>query len=199
MAADAPPSVVIQQGNVTVVLEESASQLSQPSDFTLASVPACAALLIAGSIARRRSRNPEKQAHRRLRRILDPALLFASTFTVWLVATQLRSPAGDGSLLIVAFLALIIVAAMAIASFGILDVRLFRFRPAQTRRWLLAALLGFPGITELLLGAVLLSAGDLTRLLDPVQLPIAVMAAAAGLIWWSHLPGPRHDLARLFD
>ena len=182
---------------VTVTLENVPP--AQQPDTLLGLGAALLALACAGSLAARRNRRPAEPAPPRLMRIFAAASLFASSLTLWLVADELSRSGASGELPVLAAVAAAAFLVVGLVLFGIADFWLAMLRPRRSRRWLAAAILLFMLLVGLCL-AIALWATDPPA--NPIQANLAVtivIAAAAGIAWWSYLPAPRADVAGRFE
>lgn len=97
-----------------------------------------------------------------------------------------------------AFATFVPVAMLALILLGIADLLLDAFRPHRTRTWLLLA----PPLLVVFFVGTLAATGWMDMVsaeADPGEAMLVIAVLAAALTWWSHLPEPGVDVARIFE
>jgi hypothetical protein len=125
--------------------------------------------------------------------------LFASSLTLWLVGDELVRSGASTELVPLAAVAAAIFLAVCMVLFGVADFWLALLRPRRSRRWLAAAILLFMLLVGLCLAIAQLAVDPPTALVTAKMAATLVIAAAAGIAWWSYLPAPSTDVAGRFE
>ena len=137
----------------------------------------------------------------RSRRIFRASLTCAGAWTL-MVAPQrfiesgaLYAPPFGETLLFGCLIMLVI----ALALVGTADMLLDYFRPKRTPFWAIVAPSLFTAFIVGLFSASDLLDSAIALRQDPWRLMLAAAVLAAGLTWWSYLPGENEQVARVFD
>jgi succinate dehydrogenase hydrophobic anchor subunit len=151
----------------------------------------------AAFIAYRRAAPAAQDVPRRRRRILLTGLTWATMFALMFAPQQYAKPWGSpfwlSLLLVTAVLFL-----LGTTILGGLDLILDYFRPLRRREWLAIGPLLFAVIVPAtIFGLGLGPSGGLLAQAGPG--PVALAAAAAGLVWWAWLPALDASLAYVFE
>lgn len=159
----------------------------------------CLALLwLGGAILFARANRPKEPYQ--LRRVPRAAAVFVAGIA--LVAFLLTALAGQLDILVFHYILinLLILGMLAFLSALIVDVLAILLRATRTPHWLAAGIVAAIAITYAWLfaiGEALWGAGPNPQ--SPVFFMPGLIAAAAGLVWWSELPRPETDEATVFD
>ncbi len=165
----------------------------------LAFAVAILCFLLAAAIARRRSFREIVDRPSRASRIMVSTAYLDVGITIMLVFPLMAMGGQLADIFQILVTAVVVIGVVGMAIFAIVDLIAGFLRPVRNRSWLFVGALLFP---LLLMGVGV----GIIALLAPEKLHLGqrslascLVAAAAGLIWWSFLPPKRAEVARLFD
>ena len=157
-------------------------------------------LAAAGWLAWRRGRaGAAADAPGRFVRIFYAAATFGVAMALLLGADEAQRAGLTWRFLPMIALAAAVLVIVALILFGLVDFWLGLAGPRRSRRWLVAAAAAFVLFVTACFAVAGWAIGEPEGLIDPAMLQILAIAAAAGLVWWAHLPAPRAEVASRFE
>lgn len=148
--------------------------------------------------ALRRAERPGPDTPARSHRLTVASATFAGAF-ILLLLVQDYSLVRSDELAPMALVGLFVLTGIGLVLFGIAEFWLGFWRPRRTRGWLVAGALVFGALFSGAAGAASWLHAETLHPIEPVLLQIAIVAAAAGIVWWCYLPIPRAVVAGAFD
>jgi len=157
-------------------------------------------LAAAGWLAWRRGRaGAAADAPGRFVRIFYAAATFGGAMALLLGADEAARAGLTWRFLPMMALAAALLTVIALILFGLVDFWLGLAGPRRSRLWLAAALAAFVLFVTACFAIAGWAIGEPEGLIHPAMLQILAIAAAAGTVWWAHLPPPRQDVATRFE
>jgi hypothetical protein len=135
----------------------------------------------------------------RLLRIALSAAVLAGGIVLFMVVDEILRVGVNDDLLPSSLIALAVATTIFLVLVTVLDFWVGWLAPRRSRKWLALAVLVFIILISTALGLALWLGGALDQALDPEVLELLVVAAAAGITWWSRLPPPEVGIERRFE